>query len=44
MGGIDGSLLPLVAEMLGIMDIETLLVQLTAIRDYQNEQARRSNG
>lgn len=37
MGGLDGSLLPVVAEMLGVDDIETLVVQLAAIRDWQRE-------
>mgnify|MGYP000864451444 FL=1 len=44
MGGIDGSLLPFVATMLGVTDIESLFVQLTAIRDYQNEQMRHQRG
>ena len=35
MGGIDWAALPVVAEMLGIAEIEPLVVQLTAIRDHQ---------
>jgi hypothetical protein len=37
MGGIDGALLPIIAEMLGIDDIETLIVQLVVIRDWQRD-------
>lgn len=33
MGGIDWSALPVVAEMLGVRDLEPLIVQLVAIRD-----------
>ena len=33
MGGIDWAALPVIAEMLGIDDIETLVLQLVAIRD-----------
>jgi len=35
MGGLDWAALPIVAEMLGIEDTETLIVQLVAIRDHQ---------
>lgn len=35
MDGIDWTALPVVAEMLGLTDIEALIVQLTAIRDHQ---------
>lgn len=36
MGGtLDWAGLPLVAELLGIDDLETLIVQLAAIRDFQ---------
>ena len=38
MGGIDWSALPVIAEMLGIGDIETLVLQLVAIRDAQRER------
>ena len=38
MGGIDWAALPVVAEMLGIDDIETLVLQLVAIRDAQRER------
>lgn len=37
MGGIDWAALPIVCEMLGIQDVETLIVQLVAIRDHQNK-------
>lgn len=35
MDGIDGTLLPVVCEMLGIEDPETLFCQLVAIREHQ---------
>lgn len=38
MGGIDWAALPVIAEMLGIYDIETLVLQLVAIRDAQRER------
>lgn len=38
MGGIDWAGLPTVCEMLGITDVETLITQLVAIRDHQNQQ------
>jgi hypothetical protein len=34
MGGIDWAALPVVAEMLGIEDIETLVINLTEIREF----------
>jgi hypothetical protein len=37
MGGIDGSLLEVVVEILGIDDVETLLTHLCAIRDRQGD-------
>jgi hypothetical protein len=37
MGGIDGALLPVVAEIYGITDLDLLLHQLAAIRDWQRE-------
>lgn len=41
MGGcIDWTALPIVAEMYGIIDIETLVVQLATIRNWQNEQKK----
>ncbi len=36
MGGIDWSGLPIVAEVLGIEDIETLVLQLCVIRNRQH--------
>ena len=38
MGGIDWAALPVIAEMLGIDDIDTLVLQLVAIRDAQRER------
>ena len=38
MGGSDWAALPVIAEMLGIGDIETLVLQLVAIRDAQRER------
>lgn len=40
MGGIDGALLPIVVEMLGITDVECFVTQLVAIRDHQNKAAK----
>ncbi len=37
MGGLDWQALPIVAEMIGVTDIETLVVQLVAIRDWQRD-------
>lgn len=37
MGGIDWSALPIVADMIGITDLETLITQLVTIRDWQRE-------
>jgi len=39
MGGIDWAALPVVAEMLGVNDIEGLVTDLTAIRDFQNRSS-----
>lgn len=36
MGGIDWDALPVVAEMLGIEDVETLILQLIEIREFNN--------
>jgi hypothetical protein len=36
MGGIDWAALPVVAEMLGIEDVETLILQLIEIREFNN--------
>lgn len=38
MGGIDWAALPVVAEILGIEDIEAFVVQLVAIRDSMKEK------
>lgn len=37
---IDWAGVPLVAEMLGIDDLEILVTQLQTIRDFQSERAR----
>jgi hypothetical protein len=37
MGGLDWAALPVIAEMLGYSDIETLIVQLVAIRDRERD-------
>jgi hypothetical protein len=34
MGGIDWAALPIVAEMLGITDVEPFVMRLVAIRDW----------
>jgi len=39
MGGFDWHALPIVAEMLGIADVEGLISDLATIRDYQNGRA-----
>lgn len=36
LGGLEWHGLPIVAEMLGVEDVETLIHQLTAIRDKVN--------
>lgn len=36
MGGIDWAALPIVAEMLGINDVENLIHNLIQIREFQN--------
>ena len=38
MGGLDWAALPVVAEVLGVQDIELLLIELIAIREYQNDR------
>jgi hypothetical protein len=38
MGGIDWAALPHVAEMLGYQDIELMVAQLAAIRDFQRDK------
>lgn len=41
MGGIDWNALPVVAEMLGVEDVETLVSLLVQIRDKDNGESRR---
>lgn len=36
MGGLDWTALPIVAELLGVEDIDLLVAQLVAIRDGMN--------
>jgi hypothetical protein len=36
MGGIDWNALPVVAEMLGVEDVETLILNLIQIREFNN--------
>ncbi len=38
MGGIDWAALPTVAELLGVQDMDILIYQLIAIRDYQQSK------
>ncbi len=38
MGGLDWNAIDVVAEMLGILDIETLITQLVAIRDSTRDE------
>ncbi len=37
MGGLDWTALPIVAELLGIEDIDTLIAQLVALRDHNRD-------
>lgn len=39
MGGFDWAALPVVAEMLGVQDIEALVTDLTVIREFQNRSS-----
>lgn len=38
MGGLDWAALPLVADLLGADDMERLVTELAAIRDFQREE------
>lgn len=38
LGGLDWAGLPIVVDILGIRDVETLIVQLNTIRDRQREE------
>lgn len=40
MGGIDWAALPHVAEMLGFKDIELMVAQLAAIRDFHRDKEK----
>ncbi len=45
MGGmLDWSALPVLVDVYGVDDVETLIKQLTTIRDDQAEQAREAAG
>lgn len=35
MGGLDWNALPVVAEMLGVRDVESFIIALAALRDWQ---------
>lgn len=39
MGGLDWQALPIVAEILGIAEIEPFIARLLAIRDWQRKQS-----
>lgn len=39
MGGMDWQALPVVAEMVGVTEIEPFIVRLTAIRDWLRKEA-----
>lgn len=36
MGGLDWAALPVIAEMLGVTDVEQLINQLLAIREFRS--------
>lgn len=38
MGGLDWAALPVVAEILGVRDIEALVDGVTTVRDWQNNR------
>lgn len=42
MNGIEWDALPIVAEMVGVENIETFIRQLVAIRDDQNKRSEQS--
>lgn len=44
LGGVEWQGIPVVAEMLGIEDVEKLVHQLIAIRDHQAKQAELARG
>ena len=39
MGGLDWQALPVVAEILGVDDLETFIARLAAIRDWHRAQS-----
>lgn len=41
MAGLDWDALPVIVEMLGVHDVETLVHQLTALRDHLTQKASR---
>lgn len=43
MGGLDWAAVPTVADLLGIHDVEMLIMQLVAIRDWQRNNPQDSN-
>lgn len=42
MGGIEWDALPIIIELLGIEDVETLVRQLVAIRDDQRKRSEQT--
>lgn len=38
MGGLDWAALPIVCDILGVRDVEALIYQLAALRDYRTQQ------
>lgn len=43
MGGLDWAAVPTVVDLIGVNDIEMLLVQLAAIRDWQRNNPQEPN-
>lgn len=44
MGGtIDWSAIPIIAEMFGVIDVESLIMQVVTIRTWQDEQNKETN-
>lgn len=44
MKGIDWQALPLIAEMLGVVELESFITQLITIRNYQDAKEKAENG
>lgn len=43
MGGLDWAAIPTVADLIGIHDIEMLITQLVAIRDWQRDNSQETD-